>query len=305
MKILALDSSGMTASVALAEDKKLVAEYSVNHKKTHSQTLLPMLDEIARMSELNLQSVDAIAVAGGPGSFTGLRIGSATAKGIGLALSKPLISVPTLEALACNAWGIGGLIVPMLDARRQQVYTGIYRFDKDDLVTVMEQDALPVEELIGRLNRMGEPVFLLGDGADAFRRELETQLDVPYRFAPIHMRYQRAGSLAARAFAYAALGKMESAAEHRPDYLRVSRAERERAARLAQEKRQGGADAQDGPDGQDGSDGQDGPDAQGGQTRQNGADAQGVQTRQNESGAQGGQDTREPQNGRVPAGTES
>ena len=100
MKILALDSSGLVASVAVVEDNQLLAEYTVNYKKTHSQTLLPMLDEIAKMIELDLETIDAIAVAAGPGSFTGLRIGSATAKGLGLALKKPLIAVPTVDALA-------------------------------------------------------------------------------------------------------------------------------------------------------------------------------------------------------------
>ena len=104
MKILALDSSGLVASVAVTEDDNLLAEYTVNYKKTHSQTLLPMLDEISRMIELDLESIDAIAVAAGPGSFTGLRIGSATAKGLGLALSKPVIGVPTVEALAYNLY---------------------------------------------------------------------------------------------------------------------------------------------------------------------------------------------------------
>ena len=102
MKILGLDSSGLVASVAVVEDDTLLSEYTVNHKKTHSQTLLPMLDEIVRMIELDLNEVDAIAVAAGPGSFTGLRIGSATAKGLGLALDKPLIAVPTVDALAYN-----------------------------------------------------------------------------------------------------------------------------------------------------------------------------------------------------------
>ena len=106
MKILGLDSSGLVASVAVVEDdgvnSNLLAEYTVNYKKTHSQTLLPMLDEVVKMTELSLDSIDAIAVAAGPGSFTGLRIGSATAKGLGLALDKPLIPVLTLEGLAYN-----------------------------------------------------------------------------------------------------------------------------------------------------------------------------------------------------------
>ena len=128
MRILALDSSGLVASVAVVEDgavdDQVIAEYTVNYKKTHSQTLLPMLDEIVKMTELDLHTVDAIAVAGGPGSFTGLRIGSATAKGLGLALEKPLIHIPTLEGLAYNLCGIADVVCPIMDARRGQVYTG-------------------------------------------------------------------------------------------------------------------------------------------------------------------------------------
>ena len=131
MKILAIESSSLVASVAVTEDGVTVAEYTVNFKKTHSQTLLPMIDQIAAMTELDMDSVDAIAVSGGPGSFTGLRIGSATAKGLGLALKKPLIHVPTLDAMAWNLYGASGLICPVMDARRNQVYTGLYRFEMD------------------------------------------------------------------------------------------------------------------------------------------------------------------------------
>ena len=130
MRVLALDSSGIVASVAVVEDDTLVAEYTVNYKKTHSQTLLPMLDEIVKMTELDLGTINAIAVAGGPGSFTGLRIGSATAKGLGLALNKPLIHVPTVDGLAYNVFGCEDIICPIMDARRNQVYTGIYTFSK-------------------------------------------------------------------------------------------------------------------------------------------------------------------------------
>ena len=136
MRVLALDSSGIVASVAVVEDDTLVAEYTVNYKKTHSQTLLPMLDEIEKMTELDLDTIDAIAVAAGPGSFTGLRIGSATAKGLGLALDKPLVGIPTVEALAYNLYDVNGLICPIMDARRKQVYTGIYRYEDLRLMTV-------------------------------------------------------------------------------------------------------------------------------------------------------------------------
>ena len=110
MKLLALDSSGLVASVAVAEDENLIGEYTVNYKKTHSQTLLPMLDTVAKMIDLDLDTIDAIAIAKGPGSFTGLRIGSATAKGLGLALDKPIVEIPTVDGLAYNLWGSGDLV---------------------------------------------------------------------------------------------------------------------------------------------------------------------------------------------------
>ena len=121
MKILGLDSSGLVASVAVVEEDITIAEYTVNYKKTHSQTLLPMLDELKRMTELDLHTLDAIAIAAGPGSFTGLRIGSATAKGLGLALNLPILPVPTVDALAYNLYGSSALVCPLMDARRNQV----------------------------------------------------------------------------------------------------------------------------------------------------------------------------------------
>ena len=132
MKIIALDSSGLVASVALLEDTGLVGEYNIQYKKTHSQTLLPMLEELKDQVELELSTVDAIAIASGPGSFTGLRIGSATAKGLAYALQIPIIEIPTLQGLACNLYGTDKLVCPIMDARREQVYTGIYAFEKKE-----------------------------------------------------------------------------------------------------------------------------------------------------------------------------
>lgn len=129
MRVLAIDTSSIVASVAIVEEEKLVAEFTINNKKTHSQTLLPMLEQMVKFADVSLESVDAIAISGGPGSFTGLRIGAATAKGLGLALNKPLIHVPTLKALAYNMVGTSEFICPIMDARRSQVYTGIYRFE--------------------------------------------------------------------------------------------------------------------------------------------------------------------------------
>lgn len=233
MKILGLDSSGIVASVAIVEDDVLIAEYTVNYKKTHSQTLLPMLDEIAKMTELDLNSIDAIAVAAGPGSFTGLRIGSATAKGLGLALKKPLIAIPTVEGLAYNLYDISGLICPIMDARRKQVYTGIYHFTDHQLKVVEDQMAVPMETVIEKLNQYGEAVTFLGDGVPVFHELIAEKMTVPYSFAPAHVNKQRAAAVAALGEIYYRQGKTETAMEHVPDYLRVSQAERERAEREA------------------------------------------------------------------------
>ncbi len=242
MRILGLDSSGLVASVAVVEDdgvnSNLVAEYTVNYKKTHSQTLLPMLDAIAQMTELDLNTIDAIAVAGGPGSFTGLRIGSATAKGLGLALNKPLVHIPTVDALAYNLYGTDKIICPLMDARRNQVYTGIYEFRGEELVALEPQMAVGIEEIAQKLCELGREVIFLGDGVPVFRQRLTEELmkDVPFSFAPAHVNKQRAGAVAMLAVSYVRAGKTESAAEHRPDYLRLSQAERERLEKEQQER---------------------------------------------------------------------
>lgn len=231
MRILALDSSGLVATVAIVEEEQTIAEYTVNYKKTHSQTLLPMLDEIVKMTEMDLNTIDAIAISGGPGSFTGLRIGSATAKGLGLALQKPLIHVPTIEGLAYNLYGSDALICPIMDARRNQVYTGIYRFENEKLHIVEKQMAIDVGELVEKLNQLDEKVVFLGDGVPVYKGQLEAGLRVPFIFAPANMNRQRASSVGVAGIQYLKEGKTETAAEHQPDYLRVSQAERERAER--------------------------------------------------------------------------
>lgn len=227
MKILAIDSSSLVASVAVVEDDIMVAEYTINHKKTHSQTLLPMINEISKMAELDLSQADAIAVSGGPGSFTGLRIGSATAKGLGLVWDKPLIHVPTVDAMAYNLYGTDKLICPMMDARRNQTYTGLYEFKNDEFIIVMEQCAISVDELIEEINKLGREVIFLGDGVPVFKDTLDEKLLVEHTYAPAHMNRQRAGAVAVLGQKYYADGKYETAAEHEPNYLRQSQAERE------------------------------------------------------------------------------
>ena len=243
MRVLAIDSSGLTATVAIVEDEITLAEYTVNYKKTHSQTLLPMIDEMVKMTETDLDTIDAIAVAGGPGSFTGLRIGSATAKGLGLALDKPLIHIPTVDGLAYNVYGCEDIICPIMDARRNQVYTGMYTFSwkagekenqslREPVFQVMKmQMSISVEELIRRLNNYGRRVVFVGDGVPVYKNILAEGLKVPYAFAPAYMNRQRAAVVGTLGIKYYKAGKTETAMEHQPEYLRVSQAERERAER--------------------------------------------------------------------------
>lgn len=231
MRVLALDSSGLVATVAIVEEDQTIAEYTVNYKKTHSQTLLPMLDEVVKMTEMDLNTIDAIAISGGPGSFTGLRIGSATAKGLGLALNKPLIHIPTLEGMAYNLYGTSSVICPIMDARRNQVYTGLYQFKDEELRVLEEQMAIAVEELIAGLNDRGQAVVFLGDGVPVYKERLREGLKVPFTFAPANMNRQRAASVGLLGMVYLKQGKTETAMDHEPDYLRVSQAEREKAER--------------------------------------------------------------------------
>ena len=248
MKLLAIDSSGLVAGVALVENDTLIAEYTLNHKKTHSQTLLPMIDELFKMTGIPKTDLDAVAIAAGPGSFTGLRIGAATAKGLGLALNIPLIRVPTVDAYAYNLFGTRGIICPMMDARRSQVYTGLYKFEGSDFKVVKPQCAVGIDEITEEINKLGEPVILTGDGVDvdtslegkggaagpiANRNYVTEHLTVPFEFAPSHLARQRAGALGALAVRYMddesyPSIKKESAAEFVPEYLRLSQAERER-----------------------------------------------------------------------------
>lgn len=231
MKILGLDSSGLVAGVAVVENDVLLAEYMTNYKKTHSQTLLPMLDELRKMIELDMDTLDAIAISSGPGSFTGLRIGSATAKGLGLALGKPLVEVPTLEGLAWNLWGTDRLVCPMMDARRSQVYTAAYEFERRgegfELACVIEQAPIDVVEMLEKLNALSREVIFLGDGVPVYRSLIEEHCKVSYTFAPAGSSRQRAASVASLGAVYMRQGRTVSAAEHQPQYLRKSQAEQE------------------------------------------------------------------------------
>ena len=231
VNLLAIDSSGLVASVAVLSGGIIMAEYTVNYKKTHSQTLLPMIEEIKRMTELDLGCLDAIAISSGPGSFTGLRIGAATAKGLGLALNIPLVAVPTLEGLAYNLCHTGALVCPLMDARRNQVYTGVYSFEGGVFNTVKNQCATDIEDIITFLNAEGRKVIFLGDGVPVYRDVITEKTKTEYEFAPPHLAYQRAGALCKRAEELYEKNMTISPREFAPEYLRLSQAERERMER--------------------------------------------------------------------------
>ena len=224
MKILGIDSSGLVASAAIADEKNIIAEFTVNNKQTHSQTLLPMIEKVVDMSGIELEQIDAIAIAAGPGSFTG--------KGIGLALKKPIVSVPTLEGLAYRVSVFDGLICPIMDARRGQVYTGIYKADGDGLTCLSEQKAVDIHDILKELEEYDEKVIFLGDGVEVHRETIENELKNEFVFAPVHLSKQSAAAVAVLGSIYFEQGKAESADEHKPIYLRKSQAEREREERL-------------------------------------------------------------------------
>ena len=229
MKILGIESAALVASVAIIDENVTIAEYTTNFKKTHSETLLPMLDEIVKMTGVDLKELSAIAISGGPGSFTGLRIGAASAKGLGLALDLPLIHVPTLDAMALNIYSSDALIVPIMDARRNQVYTGIYK-NVGKLEVIRESMAISIDELLDILREIDkeEKIVFLGDGVPVFREYIDENFEIAHDFAPANLNRQRASNIAMLGMEMFKEGKSMVSDDMRPEYLRKSQAERER-----------------------------------------------------------------------------
>ena len=212
MNILGIDSSGLVASVALQSDDKLVGEYTIHNKKTHSQTLLPMIHDMLEMADVSVKELDAIAIA----------------KGLGGALSIPLIAVPTLEGLAYNLAGAEALVCPIMDARRQQAYYGIYDVSKEVPVEIEKPDAAPIEVVLQKAKETKREVIFLGDGVPVFQEKIKQCEGLLYRFCADSVRYQRASSVTALGKKYYEQGRQMKAAEFAPMYLRLSQAERER-----------------------------------------------------------------------------
>lgn len=226
MLTLAFESSAKAASVALVEDERLISQYSQCSALTHSRTLLPMAEDMLKNAELRLSDLDLIAVAHGPGSFTGIRIGVSTVKGLSWAGDKPCVGVSTLEAMAWHGLSAGGYICPVMDARRNQVYSALFKIENDKPVRLTEDRPISLEELAAELKALDAPVFLVGDGAELTKSYLSS-LPLPCRIAPENLRYQSAWGVA-----MAAMGKpLGSADDLLPVYLRLSQAERERQER--------------------------------------------------------------------------
>ncbi|MBQ9091139.1 MAG: tRNA (adenosine(37)-N6)-threonylcarbamoyltransferase complex dimerization subunit type 1 TsaB [Anaerotignum sp.] len=234
MKILGIDTTGQTASAALVEEDKLIAEFTLNYKLTHSQTIMPMIAEIMERSETDKASIDCIACAAGPGSFTGLRIGAATAKGFALALDKPLVAVPTLDALAYNMFETNKIICPIMDARRNQVYAAFYMWENGKMLRLTDHMAESIDRIIEIAEILEQDVIFLGDGVPVHREKLEQ--NPAFLFAPAHCNMQRASSVAALGMMMAEEGLAKPGDEFELIYLRKSQAEREREERLAKEE---------------------------------------------------------------------
>ena len=197
MKILALESSALTASVALCENGRVLGEYTVNNGNTHSETLLPMTESLLRFLNLSISDVDLFAVSSGPGSFTGVRIGVATLKGLAFGSKKPCIGVSTLEAMAYNLQVPNGLICPVMNARRKQVYTALFRLRGNGLERLMPDSAISVDELDRALSEYDEPVYLVGDGYELAAELLTHEIG----YTPERLRCQSAASVAKAAHA--------------------------------------------------------------------------------------------------------
>ena len=231
MLILAFESTAKAASAALVRDGKLISQFSQCSGLTHSRTLLPMGEDMLKNAELTLQDVDLIAVAHGPGSFTGVRIGVSMVKGLAWAADKPCVGVSTLEAMAWHGLAAGGLICPVMDARRSQVYNALFRMEDGRPVRLTEDRPIALTELAEELRAYKERVFLVGDGAELSFRTL-SELGLPCVLAPENLRMQSAWGVA-----MAAMDKEPGSADSLlPVYLRLSQAERERQERLGREK---------------------------------------------------------------------
>lgn len=226
MKILALDTSTMMASCAVMDEARILGEYSLSQEMSHSERLVPMIDEMLAGLNLKIKDIDLYGVAIGPGSFTGLRIGVATVKAFAHMFDKPIIGVPTIEALAFNL-PYNEVVVPMIDARRNRVYTGIYSWEDGNLNTIMDADALEIDELLKTLKGNYDNIVVNGDGSTLYREKIEEVLKEKVKFSTRGLNYCKASSIGELALIKYNNGIIDDYYTLIPDYLRKSQAERE------------------------------------------------------------------------------
>ena len=225
MTILAIDSSAKAASVCIANEEKIIGEFFINTSLTHSQTLMPMTEQLLKNTEMTIGEVDAIAVNAGPGSFTGIRIGISTVKGLALAANKPCAGVSTLEAMAWHGVSASSFICPVMDARRNQVYNALFRTDCGKPIRICKDRAVSLEELASNVKALSAPVFIVGDGAEITAEYFDIN-GISYIMAPYNLRMQSAWGVAMASQD----AKFGTSQELLPVYLRLSQAERERQA---------------------------------------------------------------------------
>lgn len=230
MKILAVESSGMVAAVAIVREGKVMGEFLLDHRRTHSQQLMPLIDQLLGSLGMKLMDIDIFAVSKGPGSFTGLRIGISTVKALAQALGKPAIGVPTLDGLAYNLVIRDGLICPIMDARREQVYTSVYR-SSNRLERLEDYMGIPAMELVQKLREYHEPVIFNGDGVPAYWDIIKRELGGKAIMAPSNLLMQRASSIACLALEMAQAGQIQNYIDLLPFYLRKSQAEQKYAGK--------------------------------------------------------------------------
>lgn len=230
MKILGIDSSGLVAATALMSDGIVTAEYQIHNKKTHSQTLMPMISEMMSMADVKPEELDAIAVSEGPGSFTGLRIGASIAKGLAWTLKIPIVPVSSLMGLAVNVEMPGQIVCPIMDARRNQVYTAVYQTTPEIPEQLEESDVITIETALERACEAaaGKPIVFLGDGVPVFEKVIKETLGDDCRLMIPARRYQSAASIALLGEYLYQKGGAVPAEKFGPVYLRKSQAERER-----------------------------------------------------------------------------
>lgn len=226
MKILSADSSAIAASVALSEENKLIGEFFINTSLTHSQTLMPLINQLLKSTNTKIEDINCIAINAGPGSFTGVRIGVAAVKGLAFANDIPCVSVSTLSSMAYNMIDRNCIVCSVMDARCEQIYNALFKVNNNKIIRLCNDRALSLNDLKSELSQINDRIILIGDGAEITYNYLGNQLE-NVELAPVNLRYQRASSTALAAFEKYKYNQIVTAKELMPIYLRLPQAQRE------------------------------------------------------------------------------